>query len=195
LVNQTDKIDSADLSIDEVQHPENHPYLLLSMTINGRDSSEKRYWNALVGYLQRYDIEQVMRLPEVHQRCQQILSLNQRFKEILIAYTSVQKHVAVSDFRPVSDLPDGNRFLVYSLFPETSVSVKIRYWDDTRTKLSIGVGHSIFNRTCRVNVGQMLTQFEGGGHHGAGGCSFDANKADQYIKGILEILLKNEPLT
>jgi hypothetical protein len=40
----------------------------------------------------------------------------------------------------------------------------------------------------------MLAQFEGGGHYGAGGCSFDASKSDRYIKGILDILLKNEPL-
>ncbi len=42
LVSETDKIDSADLSMDEVLHPEKHPYLLLSMTMFGHDDADER---------------------------------------------------------------------------------------------------------------------------------------------------------
>ncbi|MBW1820465.1 MAG: exopolyphosphatase, partial [Deltaproteobacteria bacterium] len=44
-----------------------------------------------------------------------------------------------------------------------------------------------------VNVGLLLSRFEGGGHQGAAACRFHVSKADNYIPEIIEILLKNEP--
>jgi nanoRNase/pAp phosphatase (c-di-AMP/oligoRNAs hydrolase) len=38
----------------------------------------------------------------------------------------------------------------------------------------------------------MLTAFGGGGHRAAASCRFDAEKADEYIPKIIDILLKNE---
>jgi nanoRNase/pAp phosphatase (c-di-AMP/oligoRNAs hydrolase) len=72
------------------------------------------------------------------------------------------------------------------------VNVKIRYEDQTRKRVVLNVGHSIFNPECKVNVGLMLAQFEGGGHPGAGSTRFQASKAEDYIPKILDILLKNE---
>ena len=79
------------------------------------------------------------------------------------------------------------------MFPEAVVSVKIRYDNSGRDKIRVGVGHSIFNPKCRVNVGLMLSAFEGGGHRAAGGCSFPVEKADDYLPRMIEILQKNEP--
>jgi nanoRNase/pAp phosphatase (c-di-AMP/oligoRNAs hydrolase) len=56
----------------------------------------------------------------------------------------------------------------------------------------VSAGHSIFNRHCNVNVGLMFSRFEGGGHNGAGACSFDRSKADDYIPKFINILKKNE---
>jgi nanoRNase/pAp phosphatase (c-di-AMP/oligoRNAs hydrolase) len=86
---------------------------------------------------------------------------------------------------------NGNRFLVYSLFPECTVNVKIVY--DEGDTASIKVGHSILKRGCKVNVGNMLVAFEGGGHPGAGACRFAKEKAPQYLKAILKLLQKNSP--
>jgi nanoRNase/pAp phosphatase (c-di-AMP/oligoRNAs hydrolase) len=38
----------------------------------------------------------------------------------------------------------------------------------------------------------MLSNFEGGGHRGAGSCRFHVSKAQDYIPKILDILLKNK---
>ena len=40
MIRETDKIDSANLSIQKVLHPEHHAYLLLSMTISDREESD-----------------------------------------------------------------------------------------------------------------------------------------------------------
>ena len=55
----------------------------------------------------------------------------------------------------------------------------------------VSVGHSIFNPTCKVNVGQLLAKYEGGGHKAAGACRFHISKADQYIPQILDALVQN----
>ena len=195
LVTETDKIDSANLSLDEVLRPEKYSYVLLSMTVLGRDEIAEAYWDNLVGYLRKYDIDQVINFPEVQNRCRSVVEQNKLFKDILQNNTKLIKHVSVTDFRPFDKMPTGNRFLVYSLFPEAIVSVTIRHPDNSKEKVSVSVGHSIFNRQCNVNVGRMLSKFEGGGHHGAGSCTFHVSKAEEYIAKILDILLKNEPIS
>ena len=70
--------------------------------------------------------------------------------------------------------------------------MRIFYVTPSKDTVAVSVGHSIFNRKCRVNAGLMLASFEGGGHRGAGSCRFAAAKAEDYIPRILDILLKNE---
>jgi nanoRNase/pAp phosphatase (c-di-AMP/oligoRNAs hydrolase) len=40
----------------------------------------------------------------------------------------------------------------------------------------------------------MLSAFEGGGHPGAGACRFARQKAPAYLKRIVQILKKNDPV-
>lgn len=192
LVDETDKIDSADLSEDEVLHPENYPYVLLSMTIKNQEQDET-YWNHLVALLVETDIGVVMNDPAVKSLCRETVAQNRRYREQLLAHTTVTGKVSISDFRDSDKAPTGNRFLVFSLFPETVVNVKIHYLDSDREKVCVHLGHSIFNRNCQVNVGLLLSAFEGGGHRGAGAATFDAVKAEGYIRKIVETLVENRP--
>jgi oligoribonuclease NrnB/cAMP/cGMP phosphodiesterase (DHH superfamily) len=191
LINAVDKIDSAQLSLDEVLHPEKCPYFLISMTISSGRWEDESYWNHLVNLLRVDDIEQVMKDPEVKQRCDVTLRENREYKSLLRDHTIVKKHVSITDFRSLSKIPSGNRFLVFSLYPESAVNVKIRYHNKDKEKIIVSVGHSIFNNRCNVNSGSLCSQFGGGGHHGAGSCSFHHDKAEQNIAAILETLLKN----
>ena len=192
LVRETDKIDSANLSLDEVRCPEKYPYVLLSMTILGSGESDERYWNRLVELLRKYDIEQVLEDPEVKFRCEKVIEWNKKYWAILEKHTKLIKHVSVTDFRSFDRAPVGNRFLVYSVFPDAIVSVKVRLDNQDREKIILSVGHNIFNAGCNVNVGLMLAAFNGGGHRGAGACTFHVSRAEDYIPKIIDILLKNK---
>jgi oligoribonuclease NrnB/cAMP/cGMP phosphodiesterase (DHH superfamily) len=192
LVQAADKIDSADLTLDEVLHPENHPYVLLSLTISNDDQRDEPYWNNLVALFRKYDIQQVLKNPDVKQQCQSVVAQNDLYVETLKKHTFLNQNVSITDFRALDKPPAGNRFLVYSVFPESVVNVRIRFEDQKKEMIVVNVGHSIFNPDCNVNVGLMLTYFEGGGHRGAGSGRFHVSKADEYIAGIIEILLKNE---
>jgi oligoribonuclease NrnB/cAMP/cGMP phosphodiesterase (DHH superfamily) len=191
LVRQTDKIDSANLSFKEVVHPENYPYVLLSMTIHNRNRSDEPYWNRLVELLGEMDIGQVMEDRQVKQHCGDVIERNRIYRKLLEENTRVEAGVSITDFRGLKTTPTGNRFLVYSMYPETAVNVKIRYADEEKQTVAVSVGHSIFNKTCNVNAGKLLSHFEGGGHKGAGSCRFHVSKAQQYIPQIIEILTAN----
>jgi oligoribonuclease NrnB/cAMP/cGMP phosphodiesterase (DHH superfamily) len=192
LVQAADKIDSADLSLNEVLHPENYPYVLLSLTVSNEDQPDEPYWNKLVELFRKHDIRQVLKDPEVRQHCQSVVAHNDRYVDFLKKHTLLNQNVAITDLRTLDKPPGGNRFLVYSLFPESIVNMRIRYQDKKKEMIVVNVGHSIFNPNCHVNVGLMLAQFDGGGHRGAGAARFHVSKADEYIPDIIDILLKNE---
>jgi oligoribonuclease NrnB/cAMP/cGMP phosphodiesterase (DHH superfamily) len=194
LAGQADKIDAADLTYEEVLYPENHPYLILSMTIISHHKGDAPYWNKLVDLLWKHNrVADVMKDDEVTERCRQTIQANRDYKDYLEKFTRLSGVVSITDFRKLEPAPTGNRFLVYSLFPEAVVNMKIRYDDNNRDQIVVSVGHSIFNPHCRVNVGEMLSRFEGGGHAAAGACSFSAHKADDYIPKIIDILIANKP--
>lgn len=192
LVLNTDKIDSADLTLEEILNPQHYPYILFSMTISNRKDTDEPYWNRAVDLLKEKPIEDVLKDTDVSRRCHAVVEQNRQYERDLKAYTKMIDHVSVTDFRGLDPVPQGNRFLIYSLFPHCTVSVKIH--DDKEGRAAIGVGHSILNRNCGVNVGKMLSDFEGGGHPGAGACRFSKEKAEDYLKRIVDILIKDEPV-
>ena len=81
----------------------------------------------------------------------------------------------------------GNRFLVYTLFPDTNVSVRI--FDGKAGEFTVAaVGHNIFNRTCNTDIGRLLAEYGGGGHGGAGTVQFPIVEAEVQINEIIERL-------
>jgi len=194
LIHHTDIIDAADLTKEQVQFPEKHPYLLLSMTIQNREEkdNEQKYWNKLVDMLGELPIETILEDAEVGERCNAVIKENSRFGDFLKNHTTIMKKISITDFRPLDTVPSGNRFLTYSLFPDTIASVKIRYLGSDKKRVVLSIGRSIFNKDCRVNIGKLLSKFGGGGHAGAGGCSLEAATAQEKIDIILEIMTANK---
>jgi hypothetical protein len=191
LVAHADKIDDAQLNLDEILHPERYPYILLSMTISSGSTEDRAFCDHLVELLRTTPIDEVLTDPQVKQRCNQVIAENQTYEIHLRKHTRVQQAVSITDFRNIDPVPNGNRFMVYSLFPEACVNMKIFHEID---KTTIKIGHSIINRNCRVNVGCLLSRFGGGGHRGAGACRLDNALADKNISEILQILIDNRPL-
>lgn len=192
LIRQTDDIDSANLTRDQVRQPEQYPHVLISMTISGQNTKDESYWNGLVRLLRRFSVQDAISTPEVADRCEEAVARNNAFEELLIQHTRLEQHVAVTDFRSLWPAPDGNRFLVYSLFPDASVHIRIRYADPELNTITVSVGRSIFNKTCKVNVGMMLARFGGGGHAGAGACTFPVDAGNTSIPEIINILKENQ---
>ena len=57
----------------------------------------------------------------------------------------------------------GNRFMVYALFPECNISMHVM-WGKQKQNTVFAIGKSIFNRTSKINIGDLALQYGGGGH-------------------------------
>ncbi|MFH2059173.1 MAG: exopolyphosphatase [Pseudomonadota bacterium] len=191
LIFHTDIIDAALLNQAQVQYPENYPFILLSMTIQNHEYADMAYWNLLVDLLKETPIDQILEHPEVKKRCQKVIKENAEWENHLINHTRIENKISITDFRSLEKVPSGNRFLSYSIFPETIASVKIRLDKPHGETVLINIGQSIFNRQCNVNIGKLLARYGGGGHAGAGGCSLKADIAEQAIKEILQVMFDN----
>jgi nanoRNase/pAp phosphatase (c-di-AMP/oligoRNAs hydrolase) len=99
--------------------------------------------------------------------------------------SKIEGNVILADLRGVDPLYAGNRFLIYTLFPEQNISVWVV---DGKNKANcvVTVGYSIINRSATVDVGSMVLKYGGGGHHQVGTCQVPYEDADRVIKEIVE---------
>lgn len=188
LVEQTDIIDAADLTKDQVLNPQDYPYILLSMTVKNKDESDPPYWEKLVSLLRNMSIDDIFKDEEVKRRADNIIKENIAFEKYLKENTEIHGNISVTDFRAFDKSPSGNRFLTYHLFPETIVSITIRKKYENKNQILVSVGKSIFNNKSNVNIGKLLSGYNGGGHDGAGGCTLDIATADKDIEKIIKIM-------
>lgn len=76
--------------------------------------------------------------------------------------------VVVSDLRGEDPIYACNRFTIYALFPDSSVSIQITDHVDGE-KAILAVGKSILNKASKTNIGMLMLEY-GGGHTNAGTC-------------------------
>jgi hypothetical protein len=184
LLDETDKIDAALLTQEDVLNPQG--YVLISMTIDGKRPEDEPYWMKLIELLREAPLEQTLGDPDIKNRCQKILDDQEKLKKILLARTALRGNVIVTDLRGVKDLPDGNRFLLYTLFPGSNISLKIGDDSQRGNTTAISVGYNIFNTTSKVNVGALMEKHGGGGHHVVGSCRVPKRDAEKHIREIFE---------
>lgn len=188
LVKETDKIDSADLSLDEIKHPEKNSFLILSMTVSETEKNQKHYWNKLTEMLREFDIDKIIQDFEVKKKIEKTIQDNKNLKELLLQHTYVKKDIAITDLRVLDKKVNiSNRFSVYALFPNTKASLKIQK-DTEKDRVNISIGHNIINPGCKINAGLLLSKFGGGGHAGAAGASLHAKNSQRFIEQIIKEL-------
>lgn len=190
LVHETDRLDSAQLTPTDVEDPRN--YILLGYTIDSRSGlgAFSDYFKKLVDALKTMSIDEVLAMPEVADRVARLRRDLEEFKQLLQRNSFTLTNVVVTDLREIRQLPTGNRFLVYTLFPEQNVSLRV-HWGPYHESVIAAVGHSIFNRTCNTSVGELMSRWGGGGHRGAGTCVLPLASAAEAIDEILFELQAN----
>ena len=190
LVDETDRLDAAQLTPEDVDQPRD--YILLGYTIDSRTGlgDFNTYFLHLVDWLKSMSIGQVLEQPEVKERIERLRRDTEDFKTLLKRNSFTLNNVVITDLREIERLPAGNRFLVYSLFPDANVSLRV-HWGPAHGSVIAAVGHSIFNRTCKTSVGELMSRYGGGGHRGAGTCVLPVEKAADAIDEILFELQAN----
>jgi nanoRNase/pAp phosphatase (c-di-AMP/oligoRNAs hydrolase) len=109
----------------------------------------------------------------------------------MLENTKVSGEAIFIDFRGIENIPIGNRFLEYVLYPEQNISVRAVDGKDKQF-FTISVGHSIINRTSDVDVGHLTLGYGGGGHKRAGACQVSYEDADKIIQEMLQVINKGK---
>jgi hypothetical protein len=187
LIADTDRFDSAQLTVDDISDPKGT--ILLGFTIDPRTGLgiDKGFFMALMNLLKTFDMDAVLRTPEVARRVEIYLENDIRFLQVLHDHTTLEGNVIITDFRNISRVPVGNRFLVYTLFPEGNVSVRLQ-WGPGKEFIAMTIGHSIINRTCKIDISRLCSEFGGGGHRGAGACMLEPDSTEGTLEDIISRL-------
>jgi hypothetical protein len=192
LLRQTDRLDSADLEPEDVTDPKG--WILVGYTLDPRTGMARYrdYFKHVLDLVKANpnDPDKVLADPQVAERVAILRDQQWSFMEHLIETSRADGNVIVSDVRGLKDAPLGNRFFIYTLFPEANVSVRVADGANNAFN-SIQVGHSIFNRTCKTSVGSLMDHYGGGGHFGAGTCQPAPPDADRVVGEIIQVLKKN----
>jgi nanoRNase/pAp phosphatase (c-di-AMP/oligoRNAs hydrolase) len=131
--------------------------------------------------------EEILQMPDVKERIEVYNEQTAKFKEMVKAHTRVEGNVIISDLRGVDPIYTGNRFMIYSMYPEQNISAWIVSGRGGKG-CSAAVGYSIINKTCEVNVGSLMLKYNGGGHRKVGTCQFsDENMETELPKMLKEL--------
>ena len=96
----------------------------------------------------------------------------------------VQGNTVVLDMRNESIIYAANRFLVYALFPNCTMSLHVM-WGREKANTVFALGRSIFNTVSTIDIGDLCTRFGGGGHQYAGTCQIGNEWAEQRLAEVL----------
>jgi nanoRNase/pAp phosphatase (c-di-AMP/oligoRNAs hydrolase) len=191
MIRYVDKVDSGDLTINEVNSP--HGWVLLGFIMDPRTGlgrfrnftiSNYDLMKVLAKACAEKNIEDILAMPDVKERIELYNEQISLFKDMLSQHTKINDNVLVVDLRGVETIYAGNRFLIYTLYPEQNISLWIV---DGRNKANVAVtvGYSIINRSATVDVGSLLLKYGGGGHRQVGTCQISYQDADKAIGEIL----------
>ena len=192
LLEAVDKVDSANLSIDEILHPKD--WILLGFIMDPRTGlgrfrnfsiSNYQLMEKMIDWCREISISEILQQPDVIERIDLYWQQNDNFIEMVKAHTVVEKQIIISDLRGVNPIYTGNRFLIYSLYPEANISAWIV---DGKGGLgcSVAVGYSVLNRSCKIDVGTLMLKYGGGGHRVVGTCQFDDEHMESKVASLLE---------
>jgi nanoRNase/pAp phosphatase (c-di-AMP/oligoRNAs hydrolase) len=92
--------------------------------------------------------------------------------------------LVVLDLREEETIYAGNRFVVYAMYPQCNISMHVM-WGREKSNTVYTVGKSIFDRSSPVNVGALMLQHGGGGHHAAGTCQGPNDTAEALKQTLI----------
>lgn len=194
LLEAVDRADSANLTMEEVTNPTG--WILLSYVMDPRTGlayhrnyrvSNRELMMKMVDWIATMPVEEIVNQPDVKQRIDRYFEGQESFRQVMKENTSVEKNVIITDLRGLTEMPTGNRFLIYTMYPQANIQVRI--FDGKKGEFTVcAVGHSIFNRTSKTDVGKLMAQYNGGGHRGAGTCQLPNAHAESKIRDIIEAI-------
>jgi len=186
-----DKSDAALFSKEDILNPKG--WELLSFIMDARTGlgrfhefrvSNYQLMMELISYCKNHTIDDILKLPDVRERVDLYFAHQEKSKEQIRQCSKVYQNLVVLDLRNDDTIYAGNRFMIYALYPECNISIHIM-WGLKKQNTVFATGKSIFNRTSKTNIGELMLQYGGGGHANAGTCQINNDKTDAALKEII----------
>ncbi|MEG4859795.1 exopolyphosphatase [Microcoleus sp. K1-B6] len=192
-----DKSDSAQFAQEEVLHPQE--WVLLNFIMDARTGlgrfkeftvSNYQLMMQLIDYCKNHTIDEILQLTDVKERVDLYFEQEEKFKEQIQRCAKVYNNLVVLDLRNEEVIYAGNRFVIYALFPQCNISIHV-LWGLKQQNTVFAVGKSIFNKTSKTNIGELMLRYGGGGHQNAGTCQIENDKASQVLKELIAQIEQN----
>ncbi len=194
LMVAVDKADAACFSREEILNPQG--WTLISFLMDARTGlgrfrdfrvSNYQLMMDLIDHCKTLTIDQVLQLPDVRERVELYQEHRDRFIDQIQRCSTVHDNVVVLDLRDEETIFAGNRFMIYSLFPQCNISVHV-LWGLRKQNTVFAIGKSILNRSSQLNIGELALRYGGGGHVAAGTCQISNEDAPRILAELVDQL-------
>lgn len=201
MMEAVDRVDSGNLTIEEIQHPKG--WYLIGFLMDPRTGLGRwreftipnyRLMEELIDACRTMSIDEILALPDVKERIDVYFDQTEKFQDMVKNYTEIRGDVIITDLRGVEPIYSGNRFMIYSMYPEQNISAWIVNGKGG-AGCSVAVGYSVLNRTSNVNVGSLMLKYGGGGHKAVGTCQFSDDEMAAKVPQLLDELVNYEKHT
>ncbi len=193
LLVAVDKADSARYTVQDIINPSG--WMLLAFISDPRSGfgykkdfgvSNFELMKKMPDYFRSKSIDEILELPDVRERAISYKEQNGLYFSFIKEHSVIKGEAILIDLRGLKEIPVGNRFIEYTIFPEQNISVRII--DGRNDTCAISIGKSIINRSSNIDVGSICLKYGGGGHKAVGTCQVDYKKVDETIVEILEAI-------
>ncbi|QTA83379.1 UCP028235 [Desulfonema limicola] len=191
LVAAVDKADSADFTKDEILNPKG--WVLLSFIMDPRTGlgrykdyriSNYQLMMDMIEYCRHKTVDEILEIEDVKERVKRYFDQDELFRRMIKDNIVIRNNVIILDLRNQEEIYTGNRFLLYSLYPEQNISIQV-IWGLNKQNVVMTCGHSIINRTSKTDVGSLMLKYGGGGHKKVGTCQVSPDEADKILEEII----------
>ena len=196
LMRAVDQADAAHYSIEEILYPEN--WSLLNFLMDARTGlgrfknfkiSNYDLMMNLIDAVRNHPVEEILQLPDVAERADLYDNHRGPASVQLRRVSTVHQHLVVADFRQEQTIFAANRFVLYALFPETSISIHV-LWGVKQQNTVFAIGKSIINRSSKTHIGDLCLNYGGGGHQNAGTCQVPNEDAERVLAELIAAILQ-----
>jgi nanoRNase/pAp phosphatase (c-di-AMP/oligoRNAs hydrolase) len=198
MMEAVDRADAAQLSIEDILDPQG--WILLSFLMDPRTGlgrfrefriSNYQLMMELIDSCLNLSIEEILAAPDVAERVALYREHAETAEEQIERCSTVHGRVVVLDLRDEEIIHPTNRFLVYALYPQCTVSIHV-LWGLKQQNTVFAVGRSILDRSSRVDIGALMLAYGGGGHAAAGTCQIDNARAEAVLGELVGAIVEHD---
>lgn len=197
MIEAVDRSDSGKLTADDIENPSG--WILLSFIMDPRSGfgkyksyriSNYALMEKLIENCRTMTAEEILADRDIQERVEKYYEHERKYIEMIKKEAVTRRNCIIIDLRNRKQPFVGNRFREYVMFPKQNISVRIMNGRQDTGKIVIAIGHSIINRSCRLDVGELCNMYGGGGHSTVGTCQIDKNRADEVIDKIIKKIIE-----